>query len=151
MKEIHGDLWQEHAQGAVVAITTGGLVDKNGVCAMPRGCAREAKDRFKYLDWTLGQQILAYGNHVFDLGHRIVSFPVEESPYEVPRIDLIERSARELVELADYKDWQQVIVPRPGCGGGGLSWGEVKPRLEHIFDDRFTVISPERRKQERSS
>ena len=143
MQEIRGDLWQEHDRGAVVAITTGGLVDKNGVCAMPRGCARQARDRFEHLAWTLGQQILAHGNHVFDLGRRIVSFPVEESPYQVPDIRLIERSARELVELANYKGWQRVIVPRPGCGGGGLSWQDIKPKLEAIFDKRFSVISQE--------
>jgi hypothetical protein len=141
MKEISGDLWQYHQQGLVVAITTGGLLEKGGFCAMPRGCARQAKDRFAGLAWTLGQQILMHGNHVFDLGQKIVSFPVEESPFEVPDIRLIERSCRELVELTDYKGWQQVVVPRPGCGGGGLSWQDVKPKLDTIFDDRFLVIS----------
>lgn len=141
MREIHGDLWDYHRQGRVVAVTTGGLVEKSGACAMPRGCAHQAKERFVHLDWTLGQLILAHGNHVFDLGNRIVSFPVEESPYEVPDIRLIERSARELVELADYKGWDEVIVPRPGCGGGGLSWNEVRPKLAAVFDERFRVIS----------
>ena len=141
MKEISGDLWDYHRQGLVVAITTGGQLEKGGYCAMPRGCARQAKDRFDGLSWTLGQQILMHGNHVFDLGHRIVSFPVEESPFEVPDVRLIERSCRELVELADYKGWQQVVVPRPGCGGGGLLWEEIKPKLEILFDDRFLIIS----------
>lgn len=142
MKEIHGDLWDYHRQGLVVAITTGGLVEPGGLCAMPRGCARQARDRFEGLAWILGQQILACGNHVFDLGQRIVSFPVENSPFEVPDIRLIERSCRELVELTDFKGWQQVVVPRPGCGCGGLLWPEVKPKLEKIFDARFLIISP---------
>ena len=141
MKEITGDLWEYHRQGWVVAITTGGLLEPGGYCAMPRGCARQAKDQFEGLAWTLGQQILAHGNHVFDLGSRIVNFPVEESPFEVPDLRLIERSCRELVELADYKGWQQLVVPRPGCGGGGLLWQDVKPRLEGIFDERFLIIS----------
>ena len=141
MQEICGDLWEYHQQGLVVAITTGGLLEKGGYCAMPRGCARQAKDKFDGLSWTLGQQILAHGNHVFDLGRRIVSFPIEESPFEVPDTRLIERSCRELVELTDYKGWKQVIVPRPGCGGGGLLWGDIKPILEPVFDDRFLIIS----------
>lgn len=142
MKEIHGDLWDFHRQGLVVAITTGGRVETGGLCAMPRGCARQARDRFDGLAWTLGQLILAKGNHVFDLGQRIVSFPVENSPFEVPDIRLIERSCRELLELTDYKGWQQVVVPRPGCGGGGLLWPEIKPKLEKFFDERFLIISP---------
>lgn len=140
MREVIGDLWDYHGQGSVVAITTGGLVEKDGCCAMPRGCARQANDRIKDLSWTLGQQITAFGNHVFDLGHRVVSFPVENSPYEVPSQSLIERSARELVELTDYKGWAQVVVPRPGCGGGGLQWEQVRPLLEQYLDDRFLVI-----------
>ena len=142
MQEITGDLWDYHQQGDVVAITTGGLIEKGGVCAMPRGCARQAKKRFPGLEWTLGQQILMHGNHVFDLGQRVLNFPVEESPYEVPDPRLIERSCHELVELADYKGWQKVIVPRPGCGDGGLLWQDIKPKLEAILDDRFLIISP---------
>ena len=80
---------------------------------------------------------------IFDLGCRIVSFPVEENPYQNPELRLIEQSCQELVELANYKGWQKVVVPRPGCGGGGLCWGEVRPILQKYLDDRFHVISME--------
>ncbi len=141
MKEIIGDMWQEHAEGAVVAITTNGAVNKVGRAVMLRGCARQAREHFPELMKTLGSLISQHGNHVFDLGHQIVSFPVETDPYQVPETDLIEQSCRELVELADYKGWQKVVVPRPGCGGGGLEWLEVKTILERHFDERFHVIS----------
>jgi len=141
MQEIIGDIWEHHRQGTVIAITTGGCVNKNGVCEMPRGCARQARDRFPNLSWHLGQMINMHGNHVFDLGSRIVSFPVENSPLERPEFQLIERSCQELVELADYKGWQRIIVPRPGCGGGGLQWAEVKNILKKYFDDRFQIIT----------
>lgn len=143
MKEIFGDIWEVHRQGAVIAITTGGCVRKDGTCEMPRGCARQARERFPQLAWHLGQQIRMHGNHVFDLGSRIVSFPVENSPLERPEPELIEQSCRELVELADYKGWSQVVVPRPGCGGGGLDWGDVRPILERYLDNRFQIISYE--------
>ena len=141
MKEIIGDMWQEHAEGAVVAITTNGAVNKVGRAVMLRGCARQAREHFPELMKTLGSLISQHGNHVFDLGHQIVSFPVETDPCQVPEMGLIEQSCRELVELADYKGWQKVVVPRPGCGGGGLEWLEVKTILERHFDKRFHVIT----------
>jgi len=143
MKELAGDLWEFHARGAVAAITTNGQVQKDGTCPMPRGCASQARERYPQLPWVLGQQLIYHGNHVLDLGGRIVSFPVEHSPQENPSLGLIERSCRELVELTDYKGWTQVVVPRPGCGGGGLAWNEVRPILAKYFDDRFVVVTME--------
>lgn len=141
MREVVGDLWTWHGLGAVVAVTTGGAVDRHGCAQMPRGCARQARERFPSLAWTLGGLLRQHGNHVFDLGHRVVSFPVENSPFEVPDLQLIRQSCRELVALADYKGWAEIIVPRPGCGGGGLSWTDVRPILLAQFDERFGVIT----------
>lgn len=143
MIEIVGDLWDEHASGAVVAVTTNGVVNKVGRAEMPRGCARQARDRYPYLLQALGSMLKQHGNHVYDLGNRVVNFPVEVSPYQNPELSLIEQSCSELVALADYKGWHKVVVPRPGCGGGGLAWGDVKPILEKHFDDRFHVITME--------
>ena len=143
MREIIGDLWDQHQQGRVIAITTGGRVNKDGNCDMPRGGARQARERFPQLAWHLGQQIRMHGNHVFDLGSRIVCFPVENSPLEGPEFGLIEQSCRELLELVDYKGWSEIVVPRPGCGGGGLAWSDVRVILERYFDERFQVITGE--------
>jgi hypothetical protein len=143
MLEVTGDLWALHAAGAVVAITTNGLVSKAGKAVMLRGCARQARGLFPRLPRTLGVLIRQHGNHVFDLGQRIVSFPVEDDPYRVPDLQLIERSCAELVELCDDRRWRQVFVPRPGCGHGGLEWAEVRSVLERYFDDRFHVICRE--------
>jgi hypothetical protein len=141
MHEIVGDLWSEHAMGAVVAITTNGAVNKVGRAVMLRGCARQARERFPDLLKTLGTLIRHHGNHVFDLGHQIVSFPVEQDPYQVPDLRLIERSCLELVELSDYKGWCRVVVPRPGCGAGGLEWHDVRKILARHLDDRFHIIT----------
>ena len=107
---------------------------------MLRGCARQASVLYPELIRILGALLVNHGNHVFDLGRRIVSFPVVEDPYQNPDIRLIEQSCRELVDLVDYKGWQKVVVPRPGCGGGGLDWAEVQPILQKHFDERFFVI-----------
>lgn len=56
-------------------------------------------------------------------------------------LTLIERSAWQLAELTDQQNWKSVVLPRPGCGAGELSWDEVRPRLSTILDARFYVIN----------
>jgi hypothetical protein len=137
---ISGDLWDHHERGEIIAVTTCGLIKKDGSCAMPRGCARQAAQRFPQLPYSLGEQLRRCGMHVFDLGNRILSFPVERTPYENPEADIIRQSCAELVKLTDDKQWERVIVPRPGCGGGGMLWDEVEKILEDYFDTRFLII-----------
>ena len=108
---------------------------------MGRGCARQAQQLFPDLPSCLGALLSEGGNHVHVMGDGLVSFPVEESPWANPDTRLIRRSAEELRARADLEGWTRIIVPRPGCGGGGLGWQEVRPLLVDIFDDRFTVIS----------
>jgi hypothetical protein len=109
---------------------------------MGNGCAKEAARRFPDLPDRLGRLLKEQGNRVFDLGDGIVSFPVEETPWEISSIRIIRRSAEELRELADAKGWTEVVLPAPGCGGGGLSLSEVRPVLDGVLDDRFLLITP---------
>jgi len=143
MREISGDLWTYYEDGAVVAITTHGAVSRSGRSSMQRGCAHQARERFTGIDEHLGKLVLEHGNHVQLIGERLVSFPVEHDPYSNPELALIERSCGELVALTDSQGWQEVVVPRPGCGSGGLFWGDVRPVLARYFDDRFSIISME--------
>ncbi|MEZ4600081.1 MAG: ADP-ribose-binding protein [Syntrophotaleaceae bacterium] len=140
MRDICGNLW-DFLGRTPLGITTGGAVGPKGDCIMLRGCARQARDRFPSLPQKLGTLILTRGNHVFSLGDGIFSFPVENSPFEFPDLRLIERSCQELLALVAAQGWPEVVLPRPGCGTGGLEWPTVRPLLESCFDDRFLIIS----------
>lgn len=140
IREITGDIW-DYLGKAVICITTNGLVSKKGEAVMGRGCARQAAQLFPGLPALLGALLAGKGNHVHVLQDGLVSFPVEESPWANPDLRLIRRSATELKEMADREGWSSIIVPRPGCGGGGLDWNEVRPLLSAIFDERFTIIT----------
>ena len=140
MLEIVGDIWDFTELGAIV-ITTNGSLTRNRRAIFGRGVARQAALRFPLLADKLGRLLEERGNHVFDLGFGIVTFPVEETPWSLPDLRIIARSAGELRVLADRSGWQRIFVPRPGCGGGGLAWKEVQPLLLPWFDERFTVIS----------
>lgn len=140
MRELCGNLW-DHLGQAVLVITTNGRVDRQGRALLGRGCARQALAYFPQLAEHLGRLLREQGLQVHDLGNGLVSFPVEETPWSRPDPRLIARSAAQLRALADHQGWRKIIVPRPGCGGGGLSWQEVQPLLLEHFDERFWVIA----------
>lgn len=144
MREVAENIWDYLGQG-IIAITTNGSLTRDNKAIPGRGVAGQAAERFPGLFSELGQRLRSSGNHVHLLSHGLVSFPVEETPWSQPDLRLIRRSAEELRSLADRHGWSVVLVPRPGCGGGGLRWDEVRPLLETCFDDRFIVVAaPER-------
>lgn len=141
MKEAVADLFALHAAGSVIAVTTSGLVGRDGLARIGPGCARACAQRFPWFSERLGTMIQAEGVRTVHVGERIVAFPVERSPYDNPDLAMIARSARELVALTDREGWAGVALPRPGCGHGGLDWCEVRRTLSDVLDDRFTVVT----------
>ena len=141
MLEAVGDIWEHAVRGEIVAITTNGSLTPDGRAIFGRGVARQAGLRYPGLAEKLGRLLSEGGNHVFDLGCGIVTFPVEETPWSHPDLRIIARSAQELRSLVDRSGWASIVVPRPGCGGGGLAWQDVQPFLDCCFDQRFLIIS----------
>jgi hypothetical protein len=141
MLETVGDIWEYSGPGEIIVITTNGSLTRDGRAVFGRGVAKQAALRFPGIAGILGRLLAEQGSHVFDLGCGIVGFPVEESAWSLPDLRIIARSAEELRQLADRSGWLRVVVPRPGCGGGGLAWKDVQPLLAPWFDERFTVIS----------
>lgn len=161
MRECTGNLFDLAADA--YCITTNGFVTTQGANPMGRGCAAEAKARWPGIQMVLGHQIQNFGNHVFMLTDRneagewvlhtpgawtdhicpgaIISFPTKEHWKDPSPIKLIERSAEELVGLAHAFALETILIPRPGCGMGGLDWDEVRPMLHGILDDRFCAVT----------
>jgi len=155
MIEIKGNLWNQ--PGKIVVITTNGTVRKDKEAVMGKGCALEAKSKYLDLSKLLGNNIIYKGNHVYPfyenvIGHpEIITFPVKHNWWEKADLKLIEQSCKELVELnkviskgleSGESFYHEYVIPRPGCGNGGLDWRDVKPILEkYLVDDRFHIIS----------
>ena len=144
--EVTGNLWTYPAD--VRVITTNGFVKRNGECVMGAGCALEAKTKWSELPKVLGDSIRKYGNVVtpIRLGDEsdsamLFAFPVKHNWFEKADIELIRRSAEQLVNKVSVFSPSAVVMPRPGCGNGGLRWEDVKPVIEPILDDRFHVIT----------
>jgi len=119
----------------------------------------------------IGQNINEYGNRVLAAlylsdGRHLLTFPVKPVSVifngnncvkhmmnkfnvgdvvpgwaAVADIELIKMSATQLVTITDAFGWNKVVLPRPGCGAGELSWTEVKHELDKILDNRFYSIT----------
>lgn len=164
MLEAKAELFDLIGKVNFICLTTNGTVKTSGSAVMGRGCALQAKTRWRGLDQHLGSLLKVHGNQPFFLGivdpyknlkttdigpvfqgeTGLLSFPVKHRWDQRADIELIKKSAWHL-KTHTLKDWPlcSVIIPRPGCGNGGLNWADVKPQLEPILDDRFTIITNE--------
>ncbi len=152
MLEQTGNLWTLPADAR--CITTNGMTRPSDGCAvMGKGCAEEARHRFPGVDTYLGMMLDQHGNHVHQLMEApkkpmgsgvwvLVSFPTKHHWREKSDLELITQSCVELLEVADTQpSWETVLLPRPGCGAGGLSWSVVKQVIAPLLDDRIVVVA----------
>ena len=142
MKEIKGNIWSFHNEGAFIVIPTNGFIRKNGECAMGRGLALQVKNKFPELAKELGTMICSCkGQFVFLFKHkRIFTFPVKDKFWKRANLKLIEKSCKELVQLATVNKIKTLIyLPRVGCGNGKLDWKNVKFILEKYLSNNFVV------------
>lgn len=150
-----------------IVITTNGFVKKNGEAVMGRGTARQASRLWYGIAKVLGEKINKKGNKVFLLTHElengiryfklprkdgpllmpvpwhVVTFPVKKIWSDPADLTLIKESCIQLLDLIKEKGWKRVLLPRPGCGNGGLSWeSNVRPLLKKTIgkDDHIVIV-----------
>jgi hypothetical protein len=151
MHEISGDVWTiwNQTPNMVLCITTNGIVKSNGEAVMGKGIALEARCHLgNYITTILGKSITMHGNHVHEIINdnndpitAALSFPTKEDWRNQSSIDLIKQSSHELMAWLDSHPGKTALLPRPGCGNGGLKWDNVKRAIEQILDDRVYVVN----------
>lgn len=77
---------------------------------------------------------------------RIICYPVKWEWHEDADMDLIVDSARHMMDIIKDIGITHIYSVKPGCGNGGLRWGQVQAKLAGIFDNRVTIVDvPENR------
>lgn len=132
------------------AITTNGMLRKNGYAVLGKGQALEAKQLFPGLEKRLGEYLFRYGNRAFymgvhQLGERLtslVTFPTKHHYRDNSNLELITVSTYQVRSIADKFQLKKIYMPPVGCGLGRLNYEEqVRPILQKILtDDRFVVV-----------
>lgn len=143
MRTTTGNLWDLHAQGVWIGITTNGILKKDGSAVMGAGLAKQAALRFPVLPHLLGQRLRYDGNHAFTWSDfRLVTFPTKHDWRAPSDLRLIIQSATELSALLDLRGIRSFAMPRPGCGLGQLDWSVVEPAIAPILGDRVLIVTP---------
>lgn len=163
MQEITGSLFAHNEAGPdAVCITTNGQITAQGSLVMGRGCAGGAKARWPDIQMIAGERVQAQGNRVLLLTdsdqeglfiparhgwprrpvpYHILTFPTKHHWRDPSDLQLIDRSCEQLAALTDQLGFRSVVLPRPGCGLGRLTWDEVRPICEKWLDERFFIIT----------
>lgn len=119
--------WKPSSGRVLRVIPTNGVV-QGGDLVMGAGLALQAKERFPSLPGILGKLVQEKGNNVYvikPLG--IASFPTKVHWKNPSLLPLVRRSASQLRQV---EGWDAVLLPKVGCGLGGLSWPAVRMVLE---------------------
>lgn len=150
MIEKVGNIFDQ-TDASAICFTSNGVVKNDGALVMGAGVAKAFRERFKGLDIAAGFIVAREGNkcqiieshrYYLDPVLSIVAFPTKHHWRDPSDPKLIEKSAKELVVLADQCGWQKIYLPRPGCANGGLNWdSQVKPLIAPLLDDRFTILT----------
>ncbi len=134
MQEKTCNLWSESAEFR--CIPTSAALSDDGEAVFETKVGKEAAKNFTGLALDLGRLIASRGNHCHLILAGVVSFPVQQYQWSGPSLQIIERSARELAGIVgDAK----TLLPRPGCGPGGLSWEDVSKVLASLPDNVFVI------------
>jgi hypothetical protein len=134
MQEKVCDLWLESAEYRCV-LTSGSLTSE-GEAILDTPSARQAAERYHGFGSDLGRLLASRGNHAHVVRPGLISFPVRQFEWAKPSPQIIERSARELVELVGTG---KALLPRPGCGDGELDWETVKAAIAFLPDNIIVV------------
>src|ERR1044071_3374659 len=134
MKEVACNFWVESA--AFRCVPTTGAVTPDGSAIMDFGYAKEAVAKFQGIEADLGKLITSRGNHVHVLRPGLLSFPIQQFQWAGPSLQIIERSARQMMAIVADK---KTLLPQPGCGPGQLKWEDVAKALAFLPDNILIV------------
>lgn len=143
MLEVEGNLWDPKFNPCWRCITTNGTLNKKGEAVLGKGCALEARQRYPRLHILLGGLIQKNGNVLQTFPDmKLITFPVKDHWKSRASMGLIKESCIHLRNLIDmgYFEGSVILLPRPGCGAGGLLWEDVKIEIGDMLPDMVIAI-----------
>src|SRR5258708_11925856 len=131
-----GNLMQAPVEALVNTVNTAGVMGRG--IALQFKQAHPAMFRAYEAACKAGQVTLGK-MHVFDLGglvggpRWIINFPTKGHWRAASRIKDIESGLQDLIATIRRLGIRSIAIPPLGCGNGGLTWSDVRPRIEAAF------------------
>jgi O-acetyl-ADP-ribose deacetylase (regulator of RNase III) len=117
----------------------------NAVGVMGKGIALQFKRKWPanykaYEAACKRKEVVSCKMFVFDNGglvepKYIINFPTKRHWRQPSRMSDIECGLVDLVFQVKSLKIKSIAIPSLGCGNGGLSWSDVKPRIEAAFEE----------------
>jgi hypothetical protein len=163
LKIIKEDIRKLWKLGEIVCVTINGYIKKDGSAVMGRGNALAMADMIPELPHRLGEYLKTAGLKVGFFYERIIAFPVKPKSCPIDHaladvrylyinsssvpgyhckasVELISKSAKELVELAKTMADKNIYLPLPGIGNGGLSIQDIFSSISVLYEASNIVL-----------
>ena len=163
MQELHDNIWNYIDIAQHLCITTNLCWNQNNRAIMGAGIAKQALARYPDCNKVLGQALKTGISRPIPIAQdnktTIWSFPtknrfVTSVSQLLPQYKSVALPAPGWMGYSDlmlitssanhikHSTTGLVVLPRPGCGKGGLDWQIVREKLSTILDeDRFLIVS----------
>lgn len=132
-----GNMWNAFHDTDAFCITTNSYIRNDGELVMGRGIAKVAKQTFDDLPKAFGEKI----DHLETYGlmpsnrneiDKFVAFQVKTHFRNQADLDLIQKSAGGLLQMAEKYPNKRFDLNFPGIGNGGRNQSEVMPIIEDL-------------------
>lgn len=128
----------------VLMFTGNPIIKRNGELVMGAGAAKQVRDTyngiagmFGFIRSTISSNNVAFIDYLIskDSSVTIGWFKVKDHWRQNAKLNIIERSVRELSKIAvENTDWT-FHLNAPGIGNGQLTWEEVEPLVKQLPDN----------------
>ena len=142
-----GDILSEDASALVNAVNCVGVMGKGVALRFKKAFP----ENFKAYAEACGNGQVAPGRmFVFETDEfspsYVINFPTKTHWSGKSRMEYIDDGLKDLRKEIRNRDIRSIAIPALGCGLGGLSWNEVRPRVENALqgleDVRIVVFEP---------
>ena len=142
-----GDILSEDASALVNTVNCAGVMGKGIALRFKKAFPENFK---AYARACRNGQVAPGRMFVFETDEvspsYVINFPTKAHWRDGSRMEYIDDSLKDLTKEIRDRDIRSIAVPALGCGLGGLSWDEVRPRMENAFrgleNVRIVVFEP---------